>query len=70
MERTNLTNFVDPLTFLQQLVQSLGKSDININLSVLKIAHSIFRKRRSRARSDAFRPIIKPVHRKFLVLYF
>ncbi|KAI9431167.1 importin alpha re-exporter [Lactarius indigo] len=55
---------------IDQLVQSLSNSDMNINLGVLETAHSIFREWRSRARSDAFWSIIKLVHTKFLVPYF
>ncbi|KAH9023317.1 Cse1-domain-containing protein [Lactarius hengduanensis] len=55
---------------IDQLVQSLSSSDMNINLGVLETAHSIFREWRSRARSDAFWSIIKLVHTKFLVPYF
>ncbi|KAI9448619.1 armadillo-type protein [Lactarius psammicola] len=55
---------------IDQLVQSLSSSDLNINLGVLETAHSIFREWRSRARSDAFWSIIKLVHSKFLVPYF
>jgi hypothetical protein len=52
------------------LVQLLSNNDMNINLGVLETAHSIFREWCSRARSDAFWPIIKLVHSKFLVPYF
>jgi exportin-2 (importin alpha re-exporter) len=55
---------------IDQLVQSLSNSDMNINLGVLETAHSIFREWRSRARSDAFWSVIKLVHGKFLVPYF